>query len=92
VLIGGNTRIYEGAIIKARAVIAAGTKPTGSTPFTTRSLGEITGLAADRPLAFEGAPSSCRARRADVGQRRRAGLPLATPVIVIPRLAHRRTG
>src|SRR5262245_32782586 len=31
-LIGGNTGIYEGAVIKARAVIAAGTVLTGSTP------------------------------------------------------------
>src|SRR6266699_3150195 len=31
-LIGGNTGIYEGAIIKARAVIGAGTILTGSTP------------------------------------------------------------
>src|SRR5213076_133167 len=32
VLVGGNTGIYEGAVIKARAVIAAGTVLTGSTP------------------------------------------------------------
>jgi len=31
-LIGGNTGVYEGAIVKARAVIAAGTVLTGSTP------------------------------------------------------------
>ena len=32
VLVGGNTGIYEGAVIKQRAVIAAGTILTGSTP------------------------------------------------------------
>ena len=32
VLVGGNTGIYEGAVIKSRAVIAAGTVLTGSTP------------------------------------------------------------
>src|SRR5213076_2252147 len=32
VLVGGNVGIYEGAIVKARAVIAAGTILTGSTP------------------------------------------------------------
>src|SRR2546428_6135894 len=32
VLIGGNTGVYEGAIVKARAVIAAGTILTRSTP------------------------------------------------------------
>src|SRR5207249_10848618 len=31
-LIGGNTGVYEGAIIKARAVVGAGTGLTGSTP------------------------------------------------------------
>src|SRR5579862_2400963 len=32
VLVGGNTGIYEGAVVKTRAVIAAGTIITGSTP------------------------------------------------------------
>ena len=32
VLVGGNTGIYEGAVIKRRAVIGAGTVLTGSTP------------------------------------------------------------
>ena len=32
VLVGGNTGIYEGAVIKQRSVIAAGTVLTGSTP------------------------------------------------------------
>jgi len=31
-LVGGNTGIYEGAIVRARAVIGAGTVLTGSTP------------------------------------------------------------
>ena len=31
-LIGGNTGVYEGAVIKARAVVGAGTVLTGSTP------------------------------------------------------------
>ena len=32
VLIGGNTGLYEGAVVKSRAVIGAGTVLTGSTP------------------------------------------------------------
>ena len=32
VLVGGNTGLYEGAVVKARAVIGAGTILTGSTP------------------------------------------------------------
>src|SRR5437867_9696998 len=41
VLVGGNTGIYEGAVIKARAVIAAGTVLTGSTPVYDLVRGEI---------------------------------------------------
>src|SRR5881296_458022 len=40
-LIGGNTGIYEGAIIRAWAVIAAGTVLTGSTPVYDLVRGEI---------------------------------------------------
>src|SRR3981081_4658359 len=40
-LIGGNTGIYEGAVIKARAVIGAGTVLTGSTPVYDLVRGEI---------------------------------------------------
>jgi len=32
VLVGGNCGVYEGAIVKRRAVLAAGTIVTGSTP------------------------------------------------------------
>src|SRR5258705_8102280 len=41
VLVGGNTGIYEGAIIKVRAVIAAGTVLTGSTPVYDLVRGDI---------------------------------------------------
>src|SRR5262249_28272243 len=40
-LIGGNTGVYEGAIVKGRAVIAAGTVLTGSTPVYDLVRGEI---------------------------------------------------
>src|SRR3954465_5709822 len=49
VLVGGNTGIYEGAIVKSRAVIAAGTILTGSTPVYDLVRGEIIRPAADRP-------------------------------------------
>src|SRR5688500_19479100 len=32
VLVGGNCGVYEGAVVKRRAVLAAGTIITGSTP------------------------------------------------------------
>src|SRR5574339_1304025 len=56
VLVGGNTGIYEGAIVKARAVIAAGTVLTGSTPVYDLVKGEIIKPAAERRLVIpEGA-------------------------------------
>src|SRR5207249_7974705 len=56
VLVGGNTGIYEGAIVKSRAVVAAGTVLTGSTPVYDLVRGEIIKPSADRPLVIpEGA-------------------------------------
>ena len=83
VLIGGNTGIYEGAIVKARAVIAAGTVLTGSTPVYDLVRGEIIKPAGDRPLVIpEGAVVVPGARAVTSGKGVEWGLSLATPVIV----------
>ena len=83
VLIGGNTGIYEGAIIKARAVIAAGTVLTGSTPVYDLVRGEIIKPTAERPLIVpEGAVVVPGARAVTGGRGPDWGLSLATPVIV----------
>jgi 2,3,4,5-tetrahydropyridine-2-carboxylate N-succinyltransferase len=83
VLVGGNTGIYEGAVIKKRAVIAAGTVLTGSTPVYDLVNGTIIKPAADRPLVIpEGAVVVPGARAVSVGAGREWGLSLATPVIV----------
>ena len=82
-LIGGNTGIYEGAIIKARAVIAAGTVLTGSTPVYDLVRGEIIKPTADSPLVIpEGAVVVPGARAVTAGKGPEWGLSLATPVIV----------
>jgi 2,3,4,5-tetrahydropyridine-2,6-dicarboxylate N-succinyltransferase len=82
-LIGGNTGIYEGAIIKTRAVIAAGTVLTGSTPVYDLVRGEIIRPTADCPLVIpEGAVVVPGARGVTVGKGADWGLSLATPVIV----------
>src|SRR5258708_9840599 len=66
-LIGGNTGIYEGAVIKARAVIAAGTILTGSTPVYDLVRGEIIKPTDGRPLVVpEGAVVVPGARAATV--------------------------
>lgn len=83
VLIGGNTGIYEGAIIRARAVIAAGTILTGSTPVYDLVRGEVIRPTASRPLVVpEGAVVVPGARAVGAGKGPEWGLALATPVIV----------
>jgi 2,3,4,5-tetrahydropyridine-2-carboxylate N-succinyltransferase len=83
VLVGGNTGIYEGAVIKRRAVIAAGTVLTGSTPVYDLPRGEIIRPAEGQPLVIpEGAVVVPGARAVTVGAGQRWGLSLATPVIV----------
>lgn len=82
-LVGGNTGIYEGAIVKARAVIAAGTVLTGSTPVYDLVNSRIIAPAADRPLVIpEGAVVVPGARAVTGGKGPEWGLSLATPVIV----------
>ncbi len=83
VLVGGNTGIYEGAVVKARAVIAAGTVLTGSTPLYDLPNGRIIVPEPGQPLVVpEGAVVVPGARAVTVGAGREWGLSLATPVIV----------
>jgi 2,3,4,5-tetrahydropyridine-2-carboxylate N-succinyltransferase len=83
VLIGGNTGVYEGAIVKAAAVIAAGTVLTGSTPVYDLVRGRIIEPTSDRPLTVpEGAVVVPGARRVTAAKGVEWGLSLSTPVIV----------
>lgn len=83
VLVGGNTGIYEGAVIKQRAVIAAGTVLTGSTPVYDLVNGVIIKPAPGQPLVIpEGAVVVPGARAVTHGAGKDWGLSLATPVIV----------
>ncbi len=82
-LVGGNTGIYEGAVIKSRAVIGAGTVLTGSTPVYDLVRGEIIEPTGDRPVVVpEGAVVVPGARAVTAGMGPDWGLSLATPVIV----------
>ena len=84
VLVGGSTGIYEGAVVRARAVIAAGTVLTGSTPVYDLPRRRV--ITARRRRASVVIPEGAvvvpgtRAVTADAG--REWGLALATPVIV----------
>jgi 2,3,4,5-tetrahydropyridine-2,6-dicarboxylate N-succinyltransferase len=83
VLVGGNTGIYEGAVIKQRAVIAAGTVLTGSTPVYDLVNGTIIKPTPGNPLVVPaGAVVVPGARAVTVGAGQQWGLSLATPVIV----------
>src|SRR3954449_9457012 len=83
VLIGGNTGLYEGVIVRSKAVIGAGTVLTGSTPVYDLVKGEIIRPGADRPLVIpEGAVVVPGARAVTGGKGPEWGLALATPVIV----------
>jgi 2,3,4,5-tetrahydropyridine-2,6-dicarboxylate N-succinyltransferase len=82
-LVGGNTGIYEGAVIKKRAVIAAGTVLTGSTPVYDLVHGVIIKPGPDRPLVIpENAVVVSGARMVTAGKGPEWGLSLSTPVIV----------
>ena len=83
VLVGGNTGVYEGAVIKQRAVIAAGTVLTGSTPLYDLPNGTIIRPEPGAPLVVpEGAVVVPGARAVTVGKGTEWGLALSTPVIV----------
>ncbi len=83
VLVGGNTGIYEGAVVKARAVIGAGTILTGSTPVYDLPNGRIIRPEDGQPLVIpEGAVVVPGARAVTDGPGVEWKLSLATPVIV----------
>jgi 2,3,4,5-tetrahydropyridine-2,6-dicarboxylate N-succinyltransferase len=83
VLVGGNTGIYEGAVVKKEAVIGAGTIITGSTPLYDLPNGTVIKPSSDTPLVVpERAVVVPGARAVSVGAGVDWKLSLATPVIV----------
>ena len=82
-LIGGNCGVYEGTIVKRRAVLAAGTIITGSTPIYDLPNDRIIEPIAGQPVIVpEGAVVVPGSRPVTSGRGREWGLSLATPVIV----------
>jgi 2,3,4,5-tetrahydropyridine-2-carboxylate N-succinyltransferase len=83
VLVGGNCGIYEGAIVKRRAVLAAGTILTRSTPIYDLPNGTIVEPRPNQPLVVpEGAVVVPGSRPLTTGRAREWGLSIAAPVIV----------
>ena len=89
VLVGGNCGVYEGAIVKRRSVLAAGTVITGSTPVYDVPNGRIIRAEPGGPLIIpEGAVVVPGARHVTSGRGPEWGLSVATPVIVKYRDEH----
>lgn len=83
VLVGGNTGIYEGAIVKSRAVIGAGVVLTGSTPIYDLVNQTIIAPAPGQPVVVPpGAVVVPGARTVKRSPGPEWGLSVATPVVV----------
>jgi 2,3,4,5-tetrahydropyridine-2,6-dicarboxylate N-succinyltransferase len=83
VLIGGNCGVYEGAIVKRRAVLASGTVITASTPIYDLPNDRIIEPVAGSPMIVpEGAVVVPGTRPVTSGRGREWGLSVATPIIV----------
>jgi len=83
VLVGGNCGVYEGTIVRERAVLASGTILTGSTPVYDLVRGEIYQRASDGPLEIPaGAVVVPGARAVTTERGREWGLSLYAAVIV----------
>jgi len=83
VLVGGNCGIYEGTIVRKRAVLAAGTILTRGTPVYDVVNGTVHRATAETPLIIpEGAVVVPGARAVNRGKGEEWGLSLYTPVIV----------
>ncbi len=83
VLVGGNCGVYEGTIVRERAVLASGTILTGSTPVYDLVRGEIYQRAKDGPLEIPAGAVVVPGARAVTNERGRDwGLSLYAAIIV----------
>ncbi len=82
-LIGGNTGVYEGVIVREKSVLAAGVILTGSTPVFDLVKGEIYKRQGEKPLEIPaGAVVVPGARQVTNETGKNWGLSLYAPVIV----------
>jgi len=83
VLVGGNCGVYEGTVVKRRAVLGTGTILNRSTPVYDVVRGEIHRAAADDPLVIpENAVVVAGSRAIQLGPGKDWGISLYTAVIV----------
>ncbi|MGC1684595.1 MAG: 2,3,4,5-tetrahydropyridine-2,6-dicarboxylate N-succinyltransferase [Candidatus Acidiferrales bacterium] len=83
VLVGGNSGVYEGTVVKRRAVLGTGTILNRSTPIYDLLTGAIHKATDDEPLVVpENAVVVAGSRAIREGRGKEWGLSLYTPVIV----------
>ena len=83
VLVGGNCGVYEGTVVKKRAVLGSGTILTKSTPVYDLVREEVLVATDDEPLVIpEGAVVVAGSRAVAKGKGKEWGISLYTPVIV----------
>ena len=83
VMVGGNCGVYEGTIVKERAVLGSGVILTRSTPVYDVVRGEVLTATDDAPLVIpEGAVVVAGSRAIHKGKGQEWGISLYTPVIV----------
>src|SRR6478672_4600449 len=83
VLVGGNCGVYEGTVVKRRAVLGSGTILTRSTPVYDLVRGEVYSATDDDPLMIpEDAVVVAGSRAITRGAGKDWGISLYTPVIV----------
>ena len=83
VLVGGNCGVYEGTLVRSRAVLAAGTILTRSTPLYDLVNGEVYRAADEKPLEVpHGAVVVPGSRAVNKGKAKEWGISVYAPVIV----------
>ena len=83
VLVGGNCGVYEGTIVRERAILGSGVILTGSTPLFDAVKGEIYRREAEKPLEVpRGAVVVPGARAITVGAAKDWGLSVYAPIII----------
>ena len=83
VLVGGNCGVYEGTLVRSRAVLGAGTILTRSTPLYDLVRGEVYRATREKPLEVpENAVVVPGSRAVNKGKAADWGISLYTPIIV----------